>query len=64
MVVRFQGPQANGIPELHKLTPYLGTLQDRGFKVALVTDMPNVCDKVYLLQYLFRYKSKPVYSVK
>lgn len=37
-VVRFQGPQANGMPELHKLTPYLGVLQDRGFKVALVTD--------------------------
>jgi phosphogluconate dehydratase len=37
-VVRFQGPSANGMPELHKLTPYLGVLQDRGFKVALVTD--------------------------
>ena len=37
-VVRFQGPAANGMPELHKLTPYLGVLQDRGFKVALVTD--------------------------
>jgi phosphogluconate dehydratase len=37
-VVRFQGPKANGMPELHKLTPYLGLLQDRGFKVALVTD--------------------------
>ncbi|HBO7422783.1 MULTISPECIES: phosphogluconate dehydratase [Pseudomonas aeruginosa group] len=37
-VVRFQGPQANGMPELHKLTPFLGVLQDRGFKVALVTD--------------------------
>ncbi|MEZ5810077.1 MAG: phosphogluconate dehydratase [Rhizobiaceae bacterium] len=37
-VVRFQGPRANGMPELHKLTPYLGILQDRGFKVALVTD--------------------------
>lgn len=37
-VVRFQGPSANGMPELHKLTPYLGSLQDRGFKVALVTD--------------------------
>src|SRR5690606_10447126 len=36
--VRFQGPRANGMPELHKLTPYLGVLQDRGFKVALVTD--------------------------
>jgi phosphogluconate dehydratase len=37
-VVRHQGPQANGMPELHKLTPVLGVLQDRGFKVALVTD--------------------------
>lgn len=37
-VVRFQGPKANGMPELHKLTPLLGLLQDRGFKVALVTD--------------------------
>ncbi|TDG15481.1 phosphogluconate dehydratase [Seongchinamella unica] len=37
-VVRFQGPAANGMPELHKMTPYLGVLQDRGFKVALVTD--------------------------
>tara|TARA_B100000809_G_scaffold264570_1_gene320766 strand:+ start:3540 stop:5372 length:1833 start_codon:yes stop_codon:yes gene_type:complete len=37
-VLRFQGPQANGMPELHKLTPPLGVLQDRGFKVALVTD--------------------------
>ena len=37
-VVRYQGPQANGMPELHKLTPPLGVLQDDGFKVALVTD--------------------------
>lgn len=37
-VVRFQGPKANGMPELHKLTPYLGLLQDKGFNVALVTD--------------------------
>jgi phosphogluconate dehydratase len=37
-VVRFQGPKAIGMPELHKLTPPLGVLQDRGFKVALVTD--------------------------
>src|SRR5690606_28442115 len=37
-VVRFQGPGANGMPELHKLTPALGVLQDRGHKVALVTD--------------------------
>jgi len=38
VVVRFQGPRANGMPELHKLTPSLGVLQDRGFRVALVTD--------------------------
>lgn len=38
VVVRFQGPKANGMPELHKLTPFLGVLQDRGFRVALVTD--------------------------
>ncbi len=38
VVVRFQGPRANGMPELHKLTPSLGVLQDRGFKVALLTD--------------------------
>ncbi|MEQ1546003.1 phosphogluconate dehydratase [Methyloglobulus sp.] len=37
-VLRFQGPRSNGMPELHKLTPPLGVLQDRGFKVALVTD--------------------------
>ncbi|MDZ4375777.1 MAG: phosphogluconate dehydratase [Phenylobacterium sp.] len=37
-VVRFQGPQANGMPELHSLTPPLGVLLDKGFKVALVTD--------------------------
>jgi phosphogluconate dehydratase len=38
VVVRYQGPRANGMPELHKLTPPLAVLQDRGFKVALVTD--------------------------
>jgi phosphogluconate dehydratase len=38
VVVRFQGPRANGMPELHKLTPVLGVVQDRGHKVALVTD--------------------------
>ena len=38
VVVRFQGPRANGMPELHNLTPPLGVLLDRGFKVALVTD--------------------------
>ena len=37
-VVRFQGPKSNGMPELHKLTPTLGVLQDRGHRVALVTD--------------------------
>jgi phosphogluconate dehydratase len=37
-VVRFQGPKSVGMPELHKLTPTLGILQDRGFKVALLTD--------------------------
>ena len=37
-VVRFQGPAANGMPELHALSPALGALQDKGFKVALVTD--------------------------
>lgn len=37
-VVAYQGPQANGMPELHKMTPILGVLLDRGFKVALVTD--------------------------
>jgi phosphogluconate dehydratase len=37
-VVRFQGPKANGMPELHKLMPPLGVLQDRGQRVALVTD--------------------------
>ncbi|MEP1421574.1 MAG: phosphogluconate dehydratase [Erythrobacter sp.] len=38
VVVRFQGPRSNGMPELHGLTPSLGVLQDKGFKVALVTD--------------------------
>lgn len=38
VVVRFQGPAAIGMPELHRLTPPLGVLQDKGFKVALVTD--------------------------
>ena len=37
-VVRFQGPRANGMPELHKLTPPLAVLQGKGFRVALVTD--------------------------
>ena len=37
-VVTFQGPRANGMPELHAMTPVLGTLQDEGYKVALVTD--------------------------
>ena len=38
VVMRYQGPRANGMPELHKLTPLLGVLQDRGHRVALVTD--------------------------
>ncbi len=38
VVIRFQGPKANGMPELHKLTTPFGVLQDKGFKVALVTD--------------------------
>jgi len=38
VVVRFQGPRANGMPELHQLTPALSSLQSKGFKVALVTD--------------------------
>jgi phosphogluconate dehydratase len=38
VVVRFQGPQANGMPELHSLTPTLSVLQERGLRVALVTD--------------------------
>ena len=38
VVLRFQGPRANGMPELHKLTPALGVLQDKGYAVALVTD--------------------------
>lgn len=37
-VLRFQGPKANGMPELHKLTPAFGVLQDKGFRVALLTD--------------------------
>lgn len=38
VVLPYQGPQANGMPELHKLTPLLGVLQDRGYRVAVVTD--------------------------
>jgi phosphogluconate dehydratase len=38
VVVRFQGPRSNGMPELHKLTPTLGVLQDRGYRVVLITD--------------------------
>lgn len=38
VVVRFQGPRANGMPELHQLTPLLSVLQDRGHRVALITD--------------------------
>ena len=38
VVVRFQGPRANGMPELHKLSPALGALQDQGYRVAVITD--------------------------
>ncbi|HAJ04439.1 MAG TPA: phosphogluconate dehydratase, partial [Brevundimonas sp.] len=38
VVLRFQGPKANGMPELHSLSPALSVIQDRGFKVAFVTD--------------------------
>ena len=38
VVLRYQGPSANGMPELHNLTPFLAIIQDRGFKVALITD--------------------------
>ena len=38
VVVRFQGPSANGMPELHQLTPYLGVLLERGYRIALITD--------------------------
>jgi phosphogluconate dehydratase len=38
VVVRYQGPRANGMPELHQLTPTLTSLQSKGFKVALITD--------------------------
>ena len=39
VVLRYQGPRANGMPELHELTPALGVLQDQGYRVALVTDI-------------------------
>ena len=53
-VMRFQGPQANGMPELHKLTPYLGSLQENGYKVALVTDgrMSGASGKVPVAMHL------------
>ncbi len=38
IVVRFQGPKANGMPELHALNPLMAVMQDRGLRVALVTD--------------------------
>ena len=51
VVVRYQGPKALGMPELHKLTPFLGILQDKGFKVALVTDgrmsEPRPCNSAF-----------------
>ena len=54
VVVRFQGPRANGMPELHSLTPTLAVLQDRGLKVALVTDgrMSGASGKVPAALYL------------
>ncbi len=47
-VIRYQGPKANGMPELHKLTTILGVLQDRGQKVALITDgrMSGASEKI------------------
>ncbi|MTJ80345.1 MAG: phosphogluconate dehydratase [Telmatospirillum sp.] len=52
--VRFQGPRANGMPELHALTPILGALQDQGFKVALITDgrMSGASGKVPMVIHL------------
>lgn len=59
-VVRFQGPAANGMPELHKLTPYLGVLQDRGYRVALVTDgrMSGASGKVPAVIHVYPEASK------
>jgi phosphogluconate dehydratase len=53
-VVRHQGPRANGMPELHRLTPVLGALQDQGFRVALVTDgrMSGASGKVPMVIHL------------
>jgi phosphogluconate dehydratase len=53
-VVRHQGPRANGMPELHRLTPVLGALQDQGFHVALVTDgrMSGASGKVPMVIHL------------
>ncbi len=53
-VIRYQGPKANGMPELHKLTTILGTLQDRGQRIALITDgrMSGASGKVPAAIYL------------
>ena len=53
-VVRHQGPRANGMPELHRLTPVLGALQDQGFHVGLVTDgrMSGASGKVPMVIHL------------
>lgn len=54
VVLRFQGPKANGMPELHQLTPCLGVLQDEGYRVALVTDgrMSGASGKVLAVVHL------------
>ncbi len=54
-VLRYQGPRANGMPELHKLTPYLSVLQERGYRVALVTDgrMSGASGKVAAALHLY-----------
>lgn len=67
-VVRFQGPRANGMPELHKLTPFLGVLQDRGYQVALVTDgrMSGASGKVPAAIHLYpeAYEGGPLARVR
>ena len=54
VVMRFQGPKANGMPELHQLTPLLGVLQDKGYQVALITDgrMSGASGKVLAVVHL------------
>jgi phosphogluconate dehydratase len=65
VVVRFQGPRANGMPELHKLTPPLGVLQDRGFRVALVTDgrMSGASGKVPAAIHVTRGHGRELFSL-